>query len=40
MIARHNTSQAVEKIRRDLPATAEMTELLDFIAASKRGFVK
>jgi UDP-N-acetylglucosamine acyltransferase len=40
LIAKHNTTQAVEKIRRDLPATAELAELIEFIAASKRGFVK
>ena len=35
-----NTSQAVEKIREELPATAEIEELLEFIASSQRGFVK
>lgn len=40
LIGKHNTSQALDQIRRDLPATPELAELLDFIAASKRGFVK
>ncbi|HYP09066.1 MAG TPA: acyl-ACP--UDP-N-acetylglucosamine O-acyltransferase [Bryobacteraceae bacterium] len=35
-----NTSQAVERIRQELPATAELEELLEFIATSQRGFVK
>jgi UDP-N-acetylglucosamine acyltransferase len=40
LIGRHNTSQAIDKIQRELPPTAEMVELLEFIAASKRGFIK
>jgi UDP-N-acetylglucosamine acyltransferase len=35
-----NTSQAVERIREEVAATPEITRLLDFIAASERGFVK
>jgi len=35
-----NTSQAVEKIREEVPACAEVEELLAFIAASPRGVVK
>jgi UDP-N-acetylglucosamine acyltransferase len=35
-----NTSQAVERIRAELPAGAEIEELLAFIASSERGFVK
>ncbi len=35
-----NTSQAVERIREELPATPELDELLAFIAASERGFIK
>lgn len=38
--AKLNTSQAVERIRAEVPATAEVEELLAFIAASERGFVK
>jgi len=35
-----NTSQAVEKIRADVPPCAETDELLAFIAASERGVIK
>jgi UDP-N-acetylglucosamine acyltransferase len=35
-----NTSQAVERIRADVPASAEIETLLEFIRASERGFVK
>ena len=35
-----NTSQAVERIRAEIDITPELDELLAFIAASERGFVK
>jgi UDP-N-acetylglucosamine acyltransferase len=35
-----NTSQAVERIRAEVPACAEVEELLEFIRASERGVVK
>ena len=35
-----NTSQAVERIRADIDATPDLDELLAFIDASERGFVK
>ena len=35
-----NTSQALERIRAEVAAVPEVAELLDFIAASERGFVK
>jgi UDP-N-acetylglucosamine acyltransferase len=35
-----NTSQAVERIREEVPPCAELDELLAFIAASVRGVVK
>ena len=35
-----NTSQAVERIRTEVPANDAISELLDFIASSQRGFVK
>jgi UDP-N-acetylglucosamine acyltransferase len=38
--AQLNTSQAVERIRAEVPACAEVDELLEFIAASQRGVVK
>jgi UDP-N-acetylglucosamine acyltransferase len=38
--AKLNTSQAVERIRADVPPCAEVTELLEFIQTSQRGVVK
>jgi len=35
-----NTSQAIERIREEVPACAEVEELLEFIAASERGVIK
>jgi UDP-N-acetylglucosamine acyltransferase len=35
-----NTSQAVDRIRAELPQTREVTEVLEFIASSSRGVVK
>lgn len=35
-----NTSQAVEKIRGEVPGSSEIEELLAFIESSERGFVK
>lgn len=35
-----NTSQAVERIRQELPPCPEIAELLEFIAASERGVIK
>lgn len=35
-----NTSQAIERIRAEVPATAEIEELLSFISSSERGFIK
>ena len=35
-----NTSQAVESIREEITGSAEVNELLEFIAASQRGFIK
>jgi UDP-N-acetylglucosamine acyltransferase len=35
-----NTSQAVERIRQEVPASPELQELLAFIESSGRGFVK
>jgi UDP-N-acetylglucosamine acyltransferase len=35
-----NTSQAVERIKAELPASPELEELLNFIAASERGVIK
>ena len=35
-----NTTQAVERIRNEVESTAEVEELLGFIASSERGFIK
>lgn len=35
-----NTSQALERIRAEVPASPERDELLAFIDASERGFIK
>ncbi len=35
-----NTTQAIERIRAEVPPCAEVDELLEFIAASERGVVK
>jgi UDP-N-acetylglucosamine acyltransferase len=35
-----NTSQAIERIRAEVPPSPEIEELLEFIASGKRGFVK
>ncbi len=35
-----NTSQAVERIRAEVPACREVDELLEFIRVSERGFIK
>lgn len=35
-----NTSQAIERIREEIPRTEEVVEVLDFIATSQRGIVK
>ncbi len=35
-----NTSQAVERIRTEIPQTKEVTDVLEFIASSSRGVVK
>jgi len=35
-----NTAQAVERIREEVPANDEVSDLLAFIASSERGFVK
>ncbi|HYO81704.1 MAG TPA: acyl-ACP--UDP-N-acetylglucosamine O-acyltransferase [Bryobacteraceae bacterium] len=35
-----NTSQAIERIRTEVPQTPEIIEVLDFMASSQRGFIK
>ena len=35
-----NTSQAIERIRAEVPSTVEVNELIEFIGASERGVIK
>jgi UDP-N-acetylglucosamine acyltransferase len=35
-----NTSQAIERIRAEVPSSPELEELMEFIHSGKRGFVK
>lgn len=35
-----NTSQALDRIREEVPATAEVAELIEFIRSSERGIIK
>ena len=35
-----NTTQAIERIRAEIPPTPELDELLEFIRTSERGFIK
>ncbi len=38
--SKFNTRQAVEAIRQELPATEEITQILEFIASSERGIIR
>jgi UDP-N-acetylglucosamine acyltransferase len=38
--AQLNTSQAIERIRAEVPSSTEVDELIDFIRASERGVMK
>lgn len=38
--AKLNTSQAIERIRNEIPATPEIEELIEFIQTSERGIIK
>jgi UDP-N-acetylglucosamine acyltransferase len=38
--AKLNTTQAIERIRAEVPHCAEVDELLEFIGSSQRGVVK
>jgi UDP-N-acetylglucosamine acyltransferase len=38
--AQLNTTQAIERIREEIPSTPELEELLEFIHTSERGFIK
>ncbi|MEP6820854.1 MAG: acyl-ACP--UDP-N-acetylglucosamine O-acyltransferase [Chthoniobacterales bacterium] len=36
----YNTRQALEAVRQDLPATAEITQIVEFIETSERGIIR
>ena len=38
--SKYNTKQAVEAIRQELPATPEITQILEFIQTSERGIIR
>ena len=38
--SKYNTRQAVEAIQQDLPASAEITQILEFIQNSERGIIR
>ena len=38
--SKYNTRQAVEAIQKELPASEEITQILEFIAASERGITR
>lgn len=38
--SKHNTRQAVEAVREELPQTPEITQILEFIAQSERGIIR
>ena len=38
--SKYNTRQAVEAVQKELPASKEITQILEFIAASERGIIR
>ena len=38
--SKYNTRQALEAVRKELPATAEITQILEFIEKSERGIIR
>ena len=38
--AKLNTSQAIERIQAEIPATPEIADLIEFIRSSERGVIK
>jgi len=38
--SKHNTRQAIEAIQQELPASAEITQILEFIQSSERGIIR
>jgi len=38
--SKYNTQQAIEAIRKELPQTEEITQILKFIEKSERGIIR
>jgi UDP-N-acetylglucosamine acyltransferase len=38
--SKYNTRQAVEAMRKELPQTEEITEIIEFIERSERGIIR
>ena len=38
--SQHNTRQAIEAVRSEVPSTPEVTEILEFIEKSERGIIR
>jgi len=38
--SKYNTQQAIEAIRKELPKTEEITQILEFIQQSERGIIR
>jgi UDP-N-acetylglucosamine acyltransferase len=38
--SKYNTQQAIEAIRKELPETEEITQILEFIEKSERGIIR
>ena len=38
--SKHNTHQAVEAVRKELPPTEEVAQILEFIEESERGIIR
>jgi UDP-N-acetylglucosamine acyltransferase len=38
--SKYNTRQAIEAIQQELPVSAEITQILEFIQSSERGIIR
>jgi UDP-N-acetylglucosamine acyltransferase len=38
--SKYNTRQAIEAIQQELPASAEITQIVEFIQTSERGIIR
>jgi acyl-[acyl carrier protein]--UDP-N-acetylglucosamine O-acyltransferase len=38
--SKHNTRQAIEAIRKELPPSEEISQILEFIERSQRGIIR